>query len=181
MGCLNIDIDQTRFGVIEAYNTYYTLFSHSYCMEMYMTKIIKLFFLLSLLLVLSACKIDDELNSIKEFQDSEKVWVYIQFNIEESGNKIDDYYYFGEINASLYSKMKTRKIQSGFIAMSNIKYWASDDSIQSIGDEIYSNEMLFRIEDIRKVSLLSNEPKDGFKYTEEEIKDEISMAEEEKE
>lgn len=118
-----------------------------------------------LFLLISACNFGEEVNSITEFQDGKKVWVFIQFNVEQENKKIEDYYYFGQINSSLYKKITSRKIQRGFITLKKVRYWANDNSIKSYSDELYSDEMLFRVEDIRKMDLLKIEPEPGFKYS----------------
>ena len=118
-----------------------------------------------LFLLVSACNLGEEVNSITEFNDGKKVWVFIQFNVEQNNKKFEDYYYFGQINSSLYKKITSRKIQRGFITLKKVRYWANDDSIKSYSDELYSDEMLFRVEDIRKMDLLKIEPKPGFKYS----------------
>ena len=81
---------------------------------------------------------------------------------------IEDYYYFAQINESLYEKITDHRIKQGFIVLDNVRYWTNDDTIKSIGDEIYDDEMLFRIEDIRKIDLVKNEPRIGFKYGQQE-------------
>lgn len=133
-----------------------------------MLKLIYPLLLTLLLLPVSACKPGDEIESLKEFQDGKKVWVFAQFNVEQKDNTLEDYYYFGQINASLYRKIAQRKIRRGFIALKKVRYWASDDSVKSYSDELYSDEIIFRVEDIRKIDLLKREPEPGFSYNHEE-------------
>ncbi len=116
------------------------------------------------LLFLSACKPGDEIEAAREMQDGKKIWIFAQLNVPEENNEIEDYYYFAQINESLYEKIKTHRIKQGFIVLQNVRYWSKTDEIKSIADEIYSDEMLFRIEDIRKIDLVKNEPRIGFKY-----------------
>jgi len=117
-----------------------------------------------MLISLAACKVGNEIEAVKEMQDGKKIWIFAQLNVPQGNNKVEDYYYFAQINESLYEKIKSQKISEGFIVFQNTRYWSSDDVIKSIADGLYSDEMLFRIEDIRKIDLVKHEPKVGFKY-----------------
>ena len=116
------------------------------------------------MLFLSACNPGDEIEAVKEIQDGKKIWIFAQVNVPKEDNTIEDYYYFAQINESLYKKIKNHQIKQGFIVFQNIRYWTNDDTIKSIGDEIYDDEMVFRIEDIRKIDLVKKEPRIGFRY-----------------
>ena len=129
---------------------------------------IKLIMGLLLLSLISACNPGDEMEAAKEFQDGKKIWVFAQINVPKENNAIEDYYYFAQINESLYKKIKDHRIKQGFIVLEKIRYWTNEDTIKSIGDEIYDDEMLFRIEDIRKIDLVKNEPRIGFRYGEQQ-------------
>ena len=117
-----------------------------------------------MLTLLFACNMRDEVEAAKELQDGKKIWIFAQLNVPKEDNTIEDYYYFAQINESLYKKIKDHRIKQGFIVLENVRYWTNDDTIKSIGDEIYGDEMVFRIEDIRKIDLVKNEPRIGFKY-----------------
>jgi len=121
-----------------------------------------------MLTLLSACNMRDEVEAAKELQDGKKIWVFAQLNVPKEDNTIEDYYYFARINESLYKKIKDHRIKQGFITFQNVRYWTNDDTIESIGDEIYADEMVFRIEDIRKIDLVKSEPRVGFKYGQKE-------------
>lgn len=129
-----------------------------------MVRYIKYIILGLMLIALSACKVGDEIEALKEVPDGKKIWVFAQMNVPQENNEIEDYYYFAQINESLYEKIKNQKIKEGFIVFQRTRYWSRDDVIKSIADEMYSDEMLFRIEDIRKIDLVKKEPKIGFKY-----------------
>ena len=126
--------------------------------------------------LLSACNPGDEIEAAKEIQDGKKIWIFAQVNVPKEGNTIEDYYYFAQVNESLYKKIKGHRIKQGFIVFQNVRYWTNDDTIKSIGDEIYDDEMLFRIEDIRKIDLVKNEPKIGFRYGEQQEAAETEKA-----
>jgi len=121
-----------------------------------------------MLTLLSACNMRDEVEAAKELQDGKKIWIFAQLNVHKEDNTIEDYYYFARINESLYKKIKDHRIKQGFITFQNVRYWTNDDTIESIGDEIYADEMVFRIEDIRKIDLVKSEPRVGFKYGQKE-------------
>ena len=121
-----------------------------------------------ILFSLSACNPGDEVEAAKEFQDGKNIWIFAQINVPKEDNTIEDYYYFARINESLYEKIKDHRIKQGFIVLNNVRYWTNDDTIESIGDEIYADEMIFRIEDIRKIDLVKSEPRIGFKYGQKE-------------
>lgn len=123
---------------------------------------------LLIFLSLSACNLRDEVEAAKELQDGKKIWIFAQLNVPKEDNTIEDYYYFAQINESLYGKIKDHRIKQGFIVLENVRYWTNDDTIKSIGDEIYDDEMVFRIEDIRKIDLVKNEPRIGFRYGQQE-------------
>lgn len=133
-----------------------------------MNTIIKFIVGLLFLSLLSACNPADEVEAAREFQDGKKIWIFAQFNVPKEDNTIEDYYYFAQINESLYEKIKDHRIKQGFIVLEKVRYWTNDDTIESIGDEIYADEMLFRIEDIRKIDLVKKEPRIGFKYGQKE-------------
>ena len=125
-------------------------------------------FLSIFFLFLSACNVE-EFDAISELDDKEKIWVFIQFNVARENGTIKDYFYFGKINASLYDKITKNKIRKGFIRLTNIRFWNNDDMIESTEDDIYDNEMVFRIEDIKKIDLVKREPSIGYKYADSEV------------
>ena len=133
---------------------------------------------LLMLTLLSACNMRDEVEAAKELQDGKKIWIFAQLNVPKEDNTIEDYYYFARINESLYKKIKAHRIKQGFITFQKVRYWTNDDTIASIGDEIYADEMVFRIEDIRKIDLVKREPRIGFKYgqKQEPIAEKIAPA-----
>lgn len=131
-----------------------------------MRKTAMIIMLLALLNSMSGCKLSDEIESISEFKSSEKIWVFSQINVNRKNNKIEEYFYYGQINKSLYEKIKAQKIKHGFFAMENVRYWANDNKITAFSDDMSSGELLFRIEDIQKIELQKSGPVIGYKYSE---------------
>ena len=123
--------------------------------------------LVILIVFLFGCNLDDEVfaaNQSTAISEGKKIWAFIQYNLPQEDGKLEDYYYFGLINEVLYKKMISHEVKNGLIKMESVRYWDNDDVIQSIEDEIYSDELVFQIEDIRKIDLVKNEPVIGFKY-----------------
>ncbi|MBL1142790.1 MAG: hypothetical protein HND53_12250 [Proteobacteria bacterium] len=116
----------------------------------------------------SACNIDSKFFPKKAFAEDEKILTFIQYHVSDKEGVVEDYYYFGLISKDLYRKIKTHEVNEGLIFMEKVKYWNTDDVIESYADEIYSDEMAFRIEDIVRLDLVKEEPVDGFQYPEEE-------------
>lgn len=132
-----------------------------------MRKIAMTIMLLALLNSMSGCKLSDEIESISEFKSSEKIWIFSQINVNRKNNKIEEYFYYGQINKSLYEKIKAQKIKHGFFAIENVRYWTTDNKIAAFSDDMSSGELLFRIEDIRKIELQKSGPVIGYKYPDE--------------
>jgi len=90
--------------------------------------------------------------------EGEKIWVFTQFNVPEEGDKIESYYYFGEVSESLYSKIKNNQVSTGYLELKNVRYWGSDDLIHEYRDAIYDGNLLFRIEHNVRISVLRAAP-----------------------
>ncbi len=114
---------------------------------------------LSILIIvfLSGCDLD-EAHAIKDNASDKRVWVFIQFNIPLKNNKLEDYYYYGKISQPLYERIRSNQIKSGFILLDDVKYWGRDDIIYDYADGENEGEIVFRIEDIRKMELVNKRP-----------------------
>jgi hypothetical protein len=122
-------------------------------------KIIQLKYLFSvaILLLLSGCNIESEAQAINSMRDSEKVWVFVQFNVPEESDKIETYYYYGLIAKKLYDGVAYNELESGFILLEKVKYW-SDNIIHDYKDGESQGELVYRIEDIVKLERINREP-----------------------
>lgn len=131
-------------------------------------------------ITLTGCNLSEEVQAVTENIDSNKVWVFMQFNVPEEGDKIESYYYYAEIAESLYKKINANELSSGFLYMTNVKYWNNDDILQEYKDDESSGELVFRIEDVRRIEKLNQEPVDEESSTqnEEPVKVETSNTEE---
>ncbi len=100
----------------------------------------------------------DNLKSLEENEPvTEKTWVNITIRYD-SNNGFQFYYYFGQIEESLCDKISKNIIEKGFIKIDNLRYWNDDDKIEVYEDETEPGIKIFRIEDIRKMSVLKGDP-----------------------
>jgi hypothetical protein len=86
-----------------------------------------------------------------------KVWIFGQFNVPEEDEKIDSYWYFGRINESEYKAISSNQLTTGFLRLTNVHYWG-DDAAHAYEDETYEGEMIFKVEDIRKITKVKRVP-----------------------
>ncbi len=117
---------------------------------------------------LQACNTDLGL-SIRSDEDETpdtQVLVFAQFNVPEEGDKLDSFWYYGEVSEKLYQSFSTNKIQSGFIRLKNVHYWGNDDVLYEYKDEEETGELTFRIEDIRRVRLINQFPRNEEEHAE---------------
>lgn len=114
--------------------------------------------LLLLVFLITACNSSDEVTALSKLGDGERVWAYMQFNIPEEDDKIDSYYYFGEVSEQLYELISSNQINQGFISLNNVKYWGDNDRIIDYADDEYSGNLVFRIENIERIEKMNGEP-----------------------
>ena len=124
----------------------------------------KWFVLVLALLLLQACNLRDEASALEELDVNDPVWVFAQINVPAENNGLETYYYYGQVNESLYNKIANGKLKSGFINLRNVRYWNSQDTIEEYSDPVDGNDMVFRIEDIRRIRKARIEPKPGYKF-----------------
>lgn len=138
--------------------------------------------IISLLMAISltGCNLSEEVQAFTENINTSRVWVFLQLNVPEEDEKIESYYYYAEISESLYKKINANELSSGFLYMMNVKYWDNDDILREYKDHESSGELVFRIEDIRRIERLNQEPVDEESSTtsEEPVKTETSNSEE---
>ncbi len=118
-----------------------------------MKKIISYVFFI---VVITGCDLQEAI-AINENLDERKVWVFAQINVPEE-EKIEDYYYFGKVSRSLYNGIRANNFARGFILFEEVKYWGDNDIITDYADVRSSGELVFRIEDLRKIELLNTAP-----------------------
>ncbi len=88
---------------------------------------------------------------------SDGVWVFLTLRYE-SNDGFQFNYYYGEMNKKLYNKIASNLITKGFFKLNKVRYWNNDDKLELYADDVYSGNMVFRIEDIRKLNELNDDP-----------------------
>lgn len=95
-------------------------------------------------------------------------WVFMHLNVPEEQGGMDSYYYFARISSPIYERIRRNELERGFITLQDVRYWNNDDRIQAYRDAADSGELVFRIEDIRMITLLRKEPRVGDDYDQHE-------------
>jgi hypothetical protein len=111
-------------------------------------------------LTLNGC-LADEIDAATSNFGKELTWVFLQINIPEEDDKIETYYYYGQISKNIYTKIKSNSLKSGFVNLANIRYWDKNDRIKLLSYGRGAQGIVFRIEDIRKMTHLMVEPQAG--------------------
>jgi hypothetical protein len=132
--------------------------------------------LLLMLLTLAGCNPKSEIASLNTINDTQKVWVFAQFNVPEEQDAIDSYYYYAHISHAMYDLIKRNELDQGFILLENVKYWGDDDLIHQYKDIERAGEMILRVENITKIDLINIEPITGKGI--EQFEDDIPSKEE---
>lgn len=124
-------------------------------------KLIKYIVIAILLIPIYGCDLTEEAAAVNANFKEETIWAFIYINIPEEGNKIDSYYYYARISKSLYQSISSNKIKKGFILLQNVKYWGDDDIIYDYRNNENTGDIIFRIENISRVTPIKGEPKTG--------------------
>ena len=111
--------------------------------------------------VLAGCGLSDDIRSIADNSQRNLIWVWAQFNVPIEKHDISTYYYFGRIPQKFYDKIASNEMKSGFIVLRDVRYWGNDDLIHAFKDRQNTGDILFRIEDLRRLELVANEPMVG--------------------
>lgn len=94
----------------------------------------------------------------KPSEPVKRVWIFAQFNVPEEGDQIESYWYYGRITDAMYQDLSSNNISEGFIRLADVHFWGNDDKVHPYEDEEFTGEMLFKIEDLRKVTLVKRLP-----------------------
>lgn len=121
--------------------------------------------ILILAAMLSGCNIADELCAAEAITEKNNIWAFLHFNVPEESGKSESYYYYGKISKSLYEKINSNTISSGFIHLEDVRYWGEDDLVHEYEDNEYSGDLLFRIEHVVRVKILKMDPMLGSEST----------------
>jgi len=116
-----------------------------------------LFLVLLFSFSLTGCGQDAQAPVTMPAEPDTQIWVYTQFNVPEEGQALESYWYYGRMSKALYQKLYTNKVDSGFMRLTDVHYW-SDSAIYPYEDDDYQGEMLFKIEDLRKINVVKRLP-----------------------
>jgi len=115
--------------------------------------------ILSLIILIGLTACDKQV--FAESSTQTRIWGFVQLNVPHEMDEIETYYYYGLIDKHLFHKIADNEINSGFIMLKDVKYWGNDDIIHEYKDGENSGEIMFRIEDIRKIKLINKAPVAG--------------------
>lgn len=85
----------------------------------------------------------------------------MQINVRESTEDLESYYYYAQISKEIYTNISQNELNNGFILLSNTKYWGKDDLITDYKNTEHNGELVFRIENIARISPINKEPITG--------------------
>ena len=114
--------------------------------------------LLCVFTLLSGCRFSEEVDAATSNISEERVWVFAQFNVPEENDAMETYYYYGSMAQTMYDKVVNNEVESGFILLKQVRYWGDDDRVHDYKDSEDSGNLIFRIEDLRRVKLINQDP-----------------------
>ena len=108
------------------------------------------------MVLLSAC--DQMTMSAKSYENShKKIWTYVE--IESKGESSDyRYFLFGEMKENLFNDISNNVIESGFFMLASVKYYDNNNVVANYSDDLYTGNMVFRIEDIQMIKKMKKAP-----------------------
>lgn len=118
----------------------------------------------TLLILLSACRASDEMYALETESDTALTWAFIQFVVPEDNGETEAYYLYGQVSKRLLDSIANNRIEHGFIFLKNVRYWGDNNIIHEYRDGENTGELVYRIEDIRRIKLIRTEPKVGMGY-----------------
>jgi hypothetical protein len=124
----------------------------------------KIIGILTILAFLSACRAGDEVFALETGEDTKLSWTFIQFNVPEDEGETETYFLYAQISKRLLKTITNNQIEHGFIFLKNVRYWGDNNTIHEYRDGENTGELVYRIEDIRRIKLLHAEPKVGMGY-----------------
>jgi hypothetical protein len=121
-----------------------------------MIKALKHASIIAAALWLTSCGAEGELDAFRGIKNAHTVWVFAQLNVDNEADGIDSYYYYGRISESLYNRIKNNEVTRGFLLLEDVRYYSStDDKVHPYKDDEKKGELVFRIEDVKRIQLLS--------------------------
>ncbi len=137
---------------------------------------IRILTVVGLVVLMQGCNIDSEYRALHALEnDDQKLWAFLQINVPEGMDAVESYYYFAEISETVYQGITSNQLTEGFMLLENVRYWGNDDRIYDYKDIEYTGEIVFRIEDVKRISLVNKAPVIGMGYEQYEAeKNEVS-------
>ena len=119
----------------------------------------KFYFLLVLLVCVcfAAFTTCESKSIITQSIDEDTMWIFAHFNVQEKDD-LEDYYYFGRVNEDLYLEIIDGQIESGFILLRDVRYWNTENELQEYEDEMDVGDVVFRVQDIVKMTPQKGDP-----------------------
>ena len=114
--------------------------------------------------MLSAC--DQMKMSANSYENSQKtIWTYVEIESDSNSSQYR-YFLFGEMKESLYNDISNNVIESGFFMLTSVKYYDSNNVVANYSDDLYTGNLVFRIEDIQMIKTMKKAPLIGLKPNE---------------
>ena len=113
----------------------------------------------SIVVLLSAC--DPMKMSANSYENShKKIWTYVE--IESNGESSDyRYFLFGEMKENLFNDISNNVVESGFFMLESVKYYDRNNLVTNYSDNLYTGNLVFRIEDIQIIKKMKKAPPIG--------------------
>ncbi|MFC3094228.1 hypothetical protein DRW07_14930 [Alteromonas sediminis] len=115
-----------------------------------------LFLVLTLSVLLIGCNQETQ-NPPAPTPPEKLIWVFSQFNVPEEDQAMESYWYYGRMSETLYKAIYANEVDKGFLRLTDVHYW-SDNAVHPYEDDTYQGEMLFKIEDLRKINVVKRLP-----------------------
>ncbi|HEY9036703.1 MAG TPA: hypothetical protein VIM96_08345 [Pseudomonadales bacterium] len=114
-----------------------------------------------LAVVLLGCDARTDIQASDANNAHEKIWVFVQINVPEEDGGVESYYYYGQIPQKTYDGISQNVFDKGFILLENVKYWGNDDLLHEYKDDENTGDLVYRIEDIRRIKRVHTVPDVG--------------------
>ena len=120
--------------------------------------------ILSIVVLLSAC--DQMTNSAKSYENShKKIWTYVEVKSEDESSDYR-YFLFGEMKENLFIDISNNVIESGFFMLESVKYYDNNNLVANYANDLYTGNLVFRIEDIQMIKKMKKAPLIGIEADE---------------
>lgn len=112
------------------------------------------FLVVMLLIAFIFAGCDFSLNSVKDNQS--KQWVFMKIQSHMLRDSIE-YFYYGQVDKSVIDRIN-RNDCSGFVMLSNIRYINDSDKIEIYEDDTDWGSRIYRIKNVVQIDILKQDP-----------------------